>query len=467
MSKRLLEMTVLVLVLGCGVVGVMYAAAAEALPPGVPAGAKPDADGSYRLTIDMLPAAVKAAFEKQAGGNPIRAISLEIHDGKFVYDCDVFIDGKKHEVITDADGNLKTPPLPSAAAGAAKPAAPAKPAAEPKFQETFDVDKAALADKGTAKYFILEPGFKRTFKSGIDTLVITVLDETKMVDGVKCRIMEERETENGKLAEISRNYFAMDPKTGDVYYFGEAVDTYDAGGKVTGHGGSWESGKDGARFGLMMPGRPMLGARYYQEFAPKLAMDRAEIVSLTGEIKVPAGTFKNCVRTKESSSLESGDEEKVYAPEVGMVKDAEFELALVEKPKVEPPPAVTKAFKAAFPNAEIEKLDAEQENGVMVYDYEFREGTLEKETDIAGDGTILETTLVIDLKALPPAVLKAVRKGADGGKLGRTEQIEINYETRDGKVIKLPKTVTHYSVEYTKGDTSGEVTVDAEGKAAQ
>jgi uncharacterized membrane protein YkoI len=460
----------LVLVLGGAGATALYAAdAAKALPPGVPAGAVPDSDGSFRLTIDQLPPAVRAAFEKQAGGNPIRAISVEIHDGKPVFDCDVFISGKKYEVIVDADGNLKTPPLPSAGAEPAKAAAePATAAATgAAFQQSFNVDKAALADKGRGRYFILEPGYKLTYKHGVDTLIITVLDETKVVDGVRCRIVEERETKNGKLEEVSRNYFAIDPKTGDVYYFGETVDMYDPSGKVTGHGGAWESGKDGAKFGLIMPGNPMLGARFYQEFAPKVAMDRAEIVSLNDRVKVPAGTFTNCLRTRESSDLEEGFEEKIHAPEVGLLKDGEFELVEIERPKVEPPAAVTRAFRNAFPKAEIEKLDAEEENGVMVYDYEFREGTVEKETDIAADGTILETTLVIDVKALPPAVLKAIEKGAGGGKLGRIEKIEINYETKDGKVVKLAKPVTHYAAEYTKGETSGEVTVDAEGNPAE
>jgi hypothetical protein len=35
-----------------------------------------------------------------------------------------------------------------------------------------------------------------------------VLDETKTVDGVETRIVEERETVNGKPIEVSRNYFA-------------------------------------------------------------------------------------------------------------------------------------------------------------------------------------------------------------------------------------------------------------------
>jgi hypothetical protein len=169
-------------------------------------------------------------------------------------------------------------------------------------------------------------------QSGKDTLVITVLEETKVVDGVTTRIVEERETEGGQLIEVSRNYFAVDVATGDVYYFGEDVDMY-KNGKVTGHEGAWLSGVDGAKFGLLVPGAPKPGERYYQESAPKVAMDRAEVVSVTEEVKVPAGAFKNCLHTKESSALESGTEDKYYAPGVGLIKDAEFVLVKIEKGK--------------------------------------------------------------------------------------------------------------------------------------
>jgi hypothetical protein len=40
-------------------------------------------------------------------------------------------------------------------------------------------------------------------------LVITVLNETKVVDGIETRVVEERESEDGELVEISRNYFAV------------------------------------------------------------------------------------------------------------------------------------------------------------------------------------------------------------------------------------------------------------------
>ena len=307
------------------------AGAAPAATAVLPVG-QPDADGSFRLTLEKLPAAVKEAFLKQAGGNPIRGISMEMHDGKPVYDCDVFINGKKYAVIADAKGTLLSTPIRNTEAG--KPAEPANDAAPAAtFQDTFNVDKTNLVDKGRSTYFILEPGYRLVLEDGKDTLTITVLDETKTVDGVKTRIVEERETKGGKLEEVSRNYFAVDKTTGDIYYFGEDVDMYGADGKVTGHEGSWLAGVSGAKFGLGMPGKPKVGARYYQEVAPEVAMDRAEVVSVSEECKVPAGTFKNCLRTRESSAVESGSEDKLYAPDVGLLKDGGFLLARVEKPK--------------------------------------------------------------------------------------------------------------------------------------
>ncbi len=205
-------------------------------------------------------------------------------------------------------------------------------AAKSGWRDTFKVAKENWADKGRNTYFILEPGYRLVLEDGKDTLTITVLDETKVVDGVTTRVVEERETNRGKLVEVSRNYCAIDTSTGDIYYFGEDVDMY-KDGKVVGHGGAWLAGVGGARFGLLIPGKPRVGDKYYQEVAPKVAMDRAEVVSVTEEIKVPAGTFKNCLRTRESSALESGVEDKLYAPEVGLLKDGGFVLAKVEKPK--------------------------------------------------------------------------------------------------------------------------------------
>ncbi|MBF8305746.1 MAG: hypothetical protein HW398_934 [Acidobacteria bacterium] len=154
---------------------------------------------------------------------------------------------------------------------------------------------------------------------------MTVLNETKMVDGVNTRVVEEREWKDGKLHEVARNYFAICERTKDVFYFGENVDFYE-NGKVVKHDGSWLAG-GGNRAGLFMPGTPKLNMKYYQEIAPGIAMDRAEIVSLDEECKTPAGTFSKCMKVKEGSAIELlATEYKYYAPEIGLVGDGEVKL---------------------------------------------------------------------------------------------------------------------------------------------
>jgi hypothetical protein len=99
------------------------------------------------------------------------------------------------------------------------------------------------------------------------------------------------------------------------------------GGKVISHEGSWLAGVKGARFGLMMPGLPLLRARYYQEVAPGLAMDRAEIVGIAGTLATPAGRFTNVLQIEETTPLEPGAKEyKQYAPGVGLLQDGSLKL---------------------------------------------------------------------------------------------------------------------------------------------
>ncbi len=194
------------------------------------------------------------------------------------------------------------------------------------WQEEFGISKCNLLTTGRNPYFVLEPGFQLILEGGDTKLQITVLDETKTVDGVVTRVVEEREWKDGQLYEVARNYFAMCEKTKDVFYFGEDVDFYEKG-KVVKHDGSWLAGIKGNRAGLMMPGTPKVGMKYYQEIAPGVAMDRAEIVSLDETCKTPAGTFSKCMKVKEGSAIEIlATEYKYYAPGIGLVRDEDLRL---------------------------------------------------------------------------------------------------------------------------------------------
>jgi len=198
------------------------------------------------------------------------------------------------------------------------------------FEDSFNPDPAQFSPTGKNDYFNLEPGhqliLEGTEEGKTARLVITVLDEIKRVEGIDTRVIEEHESLDGKPVEISRNFFAIDKKTNDVYYFGEEVDEY-KNGKIAAHPGSWISGKDGAHYGLFMPAAPKQGQKAYQELAPKVAMDRFEVTSVSEKVTVPAGTFENCVKMQETTPLEPEVKEyKLYARGAGLLTDGSLKL---------------------------------------------------------------------------------------------------------------------------------------------
>ena len=190
----------------------------------------------------------------------------------------------------------------------------------------FVLENDELSSVGRNPYFILEPGYFLVLENGTEQLTISVLTATKKIGDVETRAVEEKETSGGKLVEISRNYYAISKRANSVFYFGEDVDLY-KNEKLAGHSGAWLSGANGAKFGLMMPGIALLGSRYYQELAPGIAMDRAEIVSINETVVTPAGRFTNCLKVEETTPLEPGVKEyKYYSAGIGLIQDGDLKL---------------------------------------------------------------------------------------------------------------------------------------------
>ncbi len=208
---------------------------------------------------------------------------------------------------------------------AAVPVLAHQPKIDDPFTKTFNMERCNWSTTGRNIFFSLDPGTRTVHEGEEDgepaKLVTTVLGRTKRVDGVWTRVIEERHFANDEVVEVSRNYYALCRETGSVFYFGEEVDFYDDG-EIVGHEGAWQAGTDGAVAGLYMPGLPLLGARYYQEIADGVALDRVEIVSLTEHAEVPLGAFDDCMATVETTPLEPGAESlKTFCPDVGIVDD--------------------------------------------------------------------------------------------------------------------------------------------------
>ena len=205
------------------------------------------------------------------------------------------------------------------------------------YTRTFNLSQCTWTNTGGNLYFPLDPGLEATLEGTEEDdegdevdieAIITVLDETEMVDGVETRVVEERESEDGELVEVSRNFFAMCVETGDVFYFGEDVDDYEDG-QIVGHGGAWRAGENGARPGIIMPGQPLLGARYFEEIALQdEALDWAEIYARNINVETPWGEVRQALVTFGGSALDPEEEPemKVYGRGMGVVVDEDLEL---------------------------------------------------------------------------------------------------------------------------------------------
>lgn len=185
------------------------------------------------------------------------------------------------------------------------------------------IDPAAFSTRIDNPYLPLVPGTvsKMVEKSGSHTLEneITVTKDTRVVMGVTCVVVHDMVREKGKVKEDTYEWFAQD-KEGSVWYFGEDTKEYGPGKHVSIEG-SWEAGVDRGQPGIIMLAHPAIGPAYRQEYGPGHAEDMAQVTAIGETVTTPLGTFTRCVRTKEWSLLEAGDEKKWYAPGLGCVRE--------------------------------------------------------------------------------------------------------------------------------------------------
>ena len=200
------------------------------------------------------------------------------------------------------------------------------------FTDEFFIEDCTFSSTGSNRFFILEPNYQAVLTGEEDNedveLIVNVTEDTIEIDGVETRVVDEIESHDGELVEISRNYFAICEETNSVFYFGEDTQLYEDGQPVPGgEAESWRAGVNDAKAGVFMPGIVLLGARFQQETAPDVAMDRAEIISLSETVDTNAGNFEEVLRIKETTPLEPGEVAyKYFAAEVGIIQDGPLKL---------------------------------------------------------------------------------------------------------------------------------------------
>jgi hypothetical protein len=173
------------------------------------------------------------------------------------------------------------------------------------------------------EFFPLKPGttfFYEGQKEGVPTTsVFAVTHEKKVILGVKCTVIHDQAFEEGVLVEDTIDWLAQD-RDGNVWYFGEDAKELDPNGNVISTEGSWQAGVDGAAPGIVMLAKPHVGDHYFQEVAPGVAEDQANVLSLRESACIGLGCFDDLLLTKEFTRLAPGVvEHKFYARGVGLI----------------------------------------------------------------------------------------------------------------------------------------------------
>jgi uncharacterized membrane protein YkoI len=139
------------------------------------------------------------------------------------------------------------------------------------------------------------------------------------------------------------------------------------------------------------------------------------------------------------------------------------------KPEVELPTAVAEAIETNVPDAEIDFVEVAEEDGITLYDIEFKANR--GEIEVAADGTVIDVVTVITMEELPEAAAKAIQDSIGDATIKRLEKSEIRSEIiKEGEtstLVKLEAPRYVYEAELEKDGQTGEIEVDAKGNITE
>jgi hypothetical protein len=232
----------------------------------------------------------------------------------------------------------------------------------PDIESLTWIAPAAITSTNANPYFPLVPGYRWTYKTiegeapddeVTETISVEVLDgESIMIEGVECVVVRDivydgdiddpnPDDNADDILEDTYDWYGQQ-LDGTVWYFGEfslAKVGCDEEGPEPCEGpyieglsteeGSWKSGYEGGKAGIIMFATPEVGTVFRQELALGDAEDAGEVLSVEASTDVDEFEFNcvgDCVQTRDFSPLEPNVEEnKYYKSGVGVILEVGFE----------------------------------------------------------------------------------------------------------------------------------------------
>jgi hypothetical protein len=193
-------------------------------------------------------------------------------------------------------------------------------------QSLFDENSATIDNK----WVPLKPGTRFVWDGSTEEegeriphrIVFTVIDLTKVVDGVRTRVGWDRDFSDGQLVEAELIFLAQDMQ-GDVWHFGQYSEEWEDG--EFGGGQAWLEGYlKGAKAGIYMPANPRLGTPAYSEgFAPPPFFwdDWGKVYKAGKHLCVPVDCYDDVLVIDEFEPRKPGAHQlKYYAPGIGNIR---------------------------------------------------------------------------------------------------------------------------------------------------
>ncbi|MEA2283188.1 MAG: hypothetical protein QOK21_3795 [Solirubrobacteraceae bacterium] len=147
-----------------------------------------------------------------------------------------------------------------------------------------------------------------------------VTDMNKVVDGIPCVVVWERDFSRGRLQE-SELFFAAQDNNKNVWLFGEYPELWKKG-RFKGAPETFIASTFGTQPGIFMYQSPRVGKDYSQAYAPHLKFyDRARVLRKGLKVCTPARCYKHVLEIDEYAPYDpgGGHQRKFYARGFGTI----------------------------------------------------------------------------------------------------------------------------------------------------
>ncbi|MCZ6643096.1 MAG: hypothetical protein O7F71_16080 [Gammaproteobacteria bacterium] len=218
---------------------------------------------------------------------------------------------------------------------------------EPAFGEAFAANFVDPLEIGNSvepnPYLPLVPGTEWVYESTFideddgeevtETTTVVVTEATKLIQGITCVVVNDVVEEDGEVIEDTDDWFAQD-LDGNVWYCGEIARDFEyfegdepEVGELVSIEGSWKSGREGAKAGILVPADPEVGDVIRNEVLYGEAEDVIEVLNLAAGESVPAADCDGmCLVLAETTPLEpDANESTYYKPGVGVILEVDEE----------------------------------------------------------------------------------------------------------------------------------------------